>query len=67
MHATKPPQLTLIVILLQLFKCIQARDSDAVLVGTQPFIVYDNHNHITVSITNIAASWQLQDNVTKVR
>ena len=67
MQSTKPPQLTLIVILLQLFKHIQARDSDAVLVGTQPFIVYDNHNHITLSITDIAASWELQDDFTKVR
>ncbi|KAK2181710.1 hypothetical protein NP493_385g02008 [Ridgeia piscesae] len=50
----------------RLFKCIQARDSEAALVGSQPFIVYDNHNHITLSITDIAASWQLQDNVTKV-
>ena len=66
MHTTKLPQLTLIVILLQLFKCIQARDSDAVLVGTQPFIVYDNHNHIKMSVTDIEASWKLQNNVTKV-
>ena len=56
-----------ILISLQLFKYIQARDSDAVLVGTQPFIMYDNHNHIMLSITDIAASWELQDNVTKVR
>ena len=65
-QATKPPRLMVILILLQLFKYYQARDNDAVLVGTQPFIVYDNHNPITLSMSDIAASWELHDNATKV-
>ncbi|KAI0218186.1 hypothetical protein LSAT2_030092 [Lamellibrachia satsuma] len=49
----------------ELFKYIQARDNDAVLVGTQPFIVHDNNNPIVVSMSNIASSWKLQDAVPK--